>query len=125
MYSLINFENQVLYEIVDTNHILQPLLPKLSEKTIIVTEDFLEDYFTLARLTDIKFYPFLWLPEHATNGTRAVNDLKEHQFFILIDNKWEVCAKLKKVTPQYFLFRVAEGHEIYTTTFKQGDMFEA
>ena len=123
MYYLIEL-NSPLYEVVKKSNDLEKLVKLLDNTKIISTTDFLETYFALIKNKDLAFYYYDWGPQHALSNKRATNDLTAMQHFIALFDKWDVCAKLRQVTKDYYKFTLGDGTELYTKFFKQGDPFK-
>lgn len=122
MYYLIDL-NQPLYSVIESSDTFTTLLDseKFNDKTIIVNDDFLENYLTLIRESDVGFYRVSWRPEDVP--FRSMLHLQEQLHFILILDKWETCAKLKFASDKYFSFKTTEGIEIIMKHFREGDPY--
>jgi hypothetical protein len=126
MYYLIELKNQPLYEVTSKAKSLDKILDKLTTTNIIVSDYFLENNFTLIKPQDIEtLYYYEWSLKDVAEQKRAYVDLLSMHHFILVFNKWEIVAKLKKVDSKYFYFCTNGGLELYLTNFKQGDPYNS
>jgi hypothetical protein len=125
MYYLIEFENQPLYDIIEQSDNIESLIEKLGKSRIIVTDSFLESYFRLINFNDLEFFPSSWNINDSVLKLSDTYNLENFQNFILFYDKWEICAKLKHIKKDHFIFQTTEGNQIIANSFKQGDTFLA
>lgn len=125
MYFLLEFKDNALYEIIDQDESKDKLLAQLTDTRVVSSEDFLESHCMLIRKKDSTLFYYKWTIADAYSGKRAYRDLmSDYHFIKMVDGQFDVCAKLKAVTPTYFYFRSASSLELYMTNFVQGDPFD-
>ena len=119
--SLIDFNvhDEGLYTNIEECEELELLVHRLGPGRIIVTDPDLEAYCTLVPESMLHGYGCTYTPDLVLSGLLSTDVLTTEKHNILIGNNWELTARMKKVTPEYFILHVGNDL-IYTQQFVLG-----